>query len=350
MSAITGIGAAVDACTAAAVASSVAVDATASMPSVTEQLLELKAGFIADANLSDEDLLAKVSQMSEDAFEEFLFPTKLKALVATDSHAAVVPMHLLSDSHHVPLPPATKFRESSLPGMSGAWSVGETKLVVDAVRQMRSTGCALDWQSIRDSVLPFRTAKAIEQHYYAVNAHVQQDADSDASAKSDDDDEEDDDFLCDLIYFNPFRDWIQDALTVDLGQAATVLRRAERTTQFFAPLMTPTLRSFLDGMQSQDQLMNILDRNRNVLTRVKVGAASSNLWGFCIGGDNFVPMEINTKLHTLFQSGEFSVFRHFQFTTGSQSHMMAQLEALLQTPGKCSHVTSLSFTKHSNRN
>jgi hypothetical protein len=92
-----------------------------------------------------------------------------------------------------------------------------------------------------------------------------------------DDDEDDDDFICDLIYFNPFRDWIQDALTVDLGHAATVLRRAERTTQFFALLMTPTLRSFLDGMQSQDQLRNILDRNRNALTRDKVGAASSNI-------------------------------------------------------------------------
>jgi hypothetical protein len=214
MSSITGIGAAVDACTAAAVASSVAVDATASMPSVTEQLLELKAGFIADANLSDEDLLAKVSQMSEDAFEEFLFPTKLKALVATDSHAAVVPMPLLS--HHEPLPPATKFRESSLPGMSGAWSVGETKLVVDAVRQMRSTGCALDWQSIRDTVLPYRTAKAIEQHYYAVNA--QQDSDSDDAEE---------DFDTTLNCFDSFRAWLRDPPTVDLRLAAARLCSAE---------------------------------------------------------------------------------------------------------------------------
>jgi hypothetical protein len=189
---------------------------TASMPSVTKQLLELKAGFIADANLSDEDLLAKVSQMSEDAFQEFLFPTKLKALVATDSHAAVFPIPLLS--HHVPLPPATKFRESSLPDMSGAWSVGDTKLVVDAVRQMRSTGCALDWQSIRHTVLPFRTAKAIEQHYYAVNAHVQQDADSDAA-------EEDLDTTSN--YFDSFRAWLRDPLSVDLRLAAARLCSAE---------------------------------------------------------------------------------------------------------------------------
>jgi hypothetical protein len=113
--------------------------------------------------------------------------------------------------------------------------------------------------------------------------------------------------------------------------------------------MTTTLRSFLDGMQSQDALRNILNCNNNELTGDKAGAVSSNLWGFYIGGD-FVPMEINTKLHTLFQSGEFSVFRHFKVTTGSQSHMMTQLEALLQTPGKCSHVTSLSFAKHSNSN
>jgi hypothetical protein len=31
------------------------------------------------------------------------------------------------------------------------------------------------------------------------------------------------------VHFDPFRDWIQDALTVDLGEAATELRSAERT-------------------------------------------------------------------------------------------------------------------------
>ena len=102
--------------------------------------------------------------------------------------------------------------------MSGAWSVGDTKLVVDAVRQMRSTGYALDWQSIRDTVLPFRTAKAIEQHYYAVNAHVQQDADSDASEE---------DYDTTSNYFDSFRAWLRDPPTVDLRLAAARLCSAE---------------------------------------------------------------------------------------------------------------------------
>jgi hypothetical protein len=114
--------------------------------------------------------------------------------------------------------------------------------------------------------------------------------------------------------------------------------------------MTPTLRVFLDAVQAGDLTQVI--RQHSLLFQDLAGAAASDLWSFCIGAQ-FVTMKINTKLHTLFQSGEFSVFRHFKCTTGSPSHMMAQLEALLQTPGECSHVTSissLSFTKHSNRN
>ena len=99
--------------------------------------------------------------------------------------------------------------------MSGAWSVGDTKLVVDAVRHMKSTGCALDWQSIRDTLLPFRTAKAIERQYYA---HVQQDADSDASEE---------DYDTTSNYFGSFRAWVRDPLSADLRLAAARLCSAE---------------------------------------------------------------------------------------------------------------------------
>ena len=71
------------------------------------------------------------------------------------------------DSPHVPLPPAQKYRESSEPGMSGAWSASEVKLLVDAVDKMKRQSARLDWDSIREIYLPFRTAKAIEQRYYA---------------------------------------------------------------------------------------------------------------------------------------------------------------------------------------
>jgi hypothetical protein len=65
------------------------------------------------------------------------------------------------------------------------------------------------------------------------------------------------------------------------------------------------------------------------------GAAPTDLWSFCIGAD-FVSMRIDTNLHAMFQSGVFSPHRSFNCTTGSQSHMMAQLDTLLHHPGKSS--------------
>ena len=106
--------------------------------------------------------------------------------------------------------------------------------------------------------------------------------------------------------------------------------------------MSSTLRSFLDAIQTEDplQLRAVLDTNIRLLVGDKV-IPSTDLWGFCIGGD-FIPVQIITKLHDLFESGKFSALRFFSCATGSPSYMGTQLEALLQTPGKCSHVTSLS--------
>jgi hypothetical protein len=79
----------------------------------------------------------------------------------------------------------------------------------------------------------------------------------------------------------------------------------------------------------------VYDTNVRELIGNKTGAIPSDLWGFCIG-DVFVPVQITTKLHVLFQSGEFSGLRLFHelFTRGPQSHMWQRIEALLQTPGK----------------
>ena len=115
--------------------------------------------------------------------------------------------------------------------------------------------------------------------------------------------------------------------------------------------MSSTLRSFLDAIQTEDpgQLRAVLDTNIRLLVADKVGAPSTDLWGFCIGGD-FIPVQIITKLHDLFESGKFSALRFFSCATGSPSYMGTQLEALLQTPGKCSALISLLFTNHFNRN
>jgi hypothetical protein len=57
------------------------------MQHMTSPLQELKAGIAASAALSDDDLLAKVTEMSPESFEEFLFSTKLQALVEMASGA-----------------------------------------------------------------------------------------------------------------------------------------------------------------------------------------------------------------------------------------------------------------------
>jgi hypothetical protein len=85
---------------------------------------------------------------------------------------------------------------------------------------------------------------------------------------------------------------------------------------------------FVDG-----ELSRVLESSRRILLRDKTGAASTDLWSFCIGAQ-FVTMKINTKIHAMFQSGSFSTQRYFKCTTGSPYHMMAQLEALLQTSGE----------------
>jgi hypothetical protein len=82
--------------------------------------------------------------------------------------------------------------------------------------------------------------------------------------------------------------------------------------------MTATLNSFLAAMHSADvdQLHQIRDHNNRLLIGDQARDASSDLWSFCIGG-NFITVQINTKLHSLLQSGEFSAFRYFKLTTGA---------------------------------
>ncbi len=90
----------------------------------------------------------------------------------------------------------------------------------------------------------------------------------------------------------------------------------------------------------------VYDTNVRELLGNKIGVIPSDLWSFCIG-DVFVPVQINTKLHVLFQSGEFSGLRlfHESFTTGVQSHMWQRIEALLRNPGKrCSMFPPHKFS------
>jgi hypothetical protein len=48
---------------------------------------------------------------------------------------------------------------------------------------------------------------------------------------------------------------------------------------------------FVDG-----ELSRVLESSRRILLRDKTGAASTDLWSFCIGAQ-FVTMKINTKIH-----------------------------------------------------
>ena len=82
---------------------------------------------------------------------------------------------------------------------------------------MKRQSARLDWDSIREIYLPFCTAKAIEQRYYA---YVR-----DASDNSDDDNADAD--LAEHQYLHPFREWVQAPLSVDVRSAAAMLRRAE---------------------------------------------------------------------------------------------------------------------------
>jgi hypothetical protein len=111
--------------------------------------------------------------------------------------------------------------------------------------------------------------------------------------------------------------------------------------------MSPTLRSFLDGMQAGDLSQAI--RDNGSLYQDLAGAAPTDLWSFCIGAD-FVNMPIDTKLHAMFKSGVFSPPRFFNCTTGSPAHMKAQLDTLLHNPGKCmtfSFIHSLNNSQQS---
>jgi len=102
--------------------------------------------------------------------------------------------------------------------------------------------------------------------------------------------------------------------------------------------MTPTLHSFLGAMRSGDvahQPRVVAENNHNILLKDKCGgAASSALWDFWIG-DRFVPVQIMTQLHSLFQSDEFSALCDFKCSTGTHLHMVTQLEALHETPREC---------------
>jgi hypothetical protein len=180
---------------------------------------QFPARIAAFAALSDDDLINTAMEMPPEEFEEFLSPAELKALVVMPSGAVPAdPGPRLFVPPNVPLPPATKHRESSEPGMSEAWSRSEVKVLVDAVDRMKSTGCcALDWKSIRDTLLPHRTAAAIEKRYYLYVRDID---------NSDDDDAADAD-VADLEYFKSFREWLRAPLTVDLIYAAATFRRPQ---------------------------------------------------------------------------------------------------------------------------
>jgi hypothetical protein len=99
--------------------------------------------------------------------------------------------------------------------------------------------------------------------------------------------------------------------------------------------MTPTLQSFCEALQSQDiaKIMSVFHTNTSNLLRNKCGPASSDLWSYCIG-EVFVPVQIETKLHKLFQSGTFAPLRQFGYcTTGRQAHMWQNIQLLLQDEG-----------------
>jgi hypothetical protein len=154
--------------------------------------------------------------MPPEEFEEFLFPAGLKALVEMPSGAVPPdPGPRLFVPPNVPLPPATKHRESSEPGMSGAWSRSEVNVLVDAVVEMKRQSATLDWDSIR-TLLPHRTAAAMEKRYYL---YVRESADSDNS--------DDDDADADVADLETCREWIRAPLTVDLKYAAATFRRAQ---------------------------------------------------------------------------------------------------------------------------
>jgi hypothetical protein len=186
------------------------------LPSVTDQLLSDINAYQA---LSDEDLHAQVSAMSPEAFQQFLFPTELKALlgvasptmslgqtptpdllVTTSSSSSSGPS-LIPGHPSVQLQPGRKFRASSEPGMSGHWSSAEDRRLFEAVELMKSQSPRLDWSRI-SAQFPFRTTGAVQHRYFDRKQH----------ANSDDDDVEDDDALHDLSYFNSFREWLQAPL------------------------------------------------------------------------------------------------------------------------------------------
>jgi hypothetical protein len=101
--------------------------------------------------------------------------------------------------------------------MSGAWSHSEVKVLVDAVDEMKRQSASLDcFWSIR-TLLPHRTATAIEKRYYL---YVRESTDSD---NSDDNDADAD--AADLEYFKTCRE--RTPLTVDLIYAAATFRRPQ---------------------------------------------------------------------------------------------------------------------------
>jgi hypothetical protein len=311
----------------------------------------MKAGFAADAALSDDDLLSKVLGMTPVVFAEFLFPAELEALVAHATFASSLVPSVVTPPPTAPLdvdvllPPATKFRESSEPGMSGAWSAPEIRILMGTVDPEN-----LDWDLIRSIHLPHRTATALASRYY-YELNKQRQAHLAGLTPSSDEDEGDD---AETLYFDPFREWLRTPLTVDIHGAAAVLGsahsatvrlftrshiQAHARTQVLTPIMTPTLNSFLVAMMQcrsgdTSPLESVHDLNHRILLQNQCGAASTDLWSFCIG-ERFIPVQINTKLHVLFQSGMFSVLRFFSCSTGNQLFMKTQLEALLLKPGEC---------------
>jgi hypothetical protein len=217
-------------------------------------------------NLSDAELILKVSNMPPDQLDEFLFPSRLIALLAEassggdgggvggrvlgggggDSGAAgaagrgrpINPssLSLSTQSLGIPpgsvsaqLPPARRHNPSSEPGMSGAWSDHELRTLVGAVKELKaaSTGGALNWKHFCKVYLPYRTAIACQKRYYLYIRHKhEQNADDEDGDNGDD---------TDVRYYDPFREWATSPLAVDLAQASRVLESAESLAVCFLP-------------------------------------------------------------------------------------------------------------------
>ena len=221
----------------------------------------------------------------------------------------------------------------------GAWTSQEDSKLRKAVQEMGT-----NWSTIEAAnILPGRSRQALCNHFHTKLKGVTN-VDLDAP------------MFANPSAFESLQVWYNTPIAFDRNRAANVLATSKVsfvTLCASLPYLTyqqqivlekmsksETLKRFVEALSCAEPLAmhDALELNNRELTHSRKGSVDTDHWAFCIGGD-FVPVQIDTMLHSAFKTGCFDIDSIFlpshcvkRTLSARRSKKIQDIEGILQLP------------------